>query len=381
MKKHILSVVLALATIFSAGVTTIAVNGDDILETKETAVYQPIITATPTNGETVSLLDTESGIYQVTSNYKKSATKKYYEKGVDLYFPAALTISWESTETAEYYTLKLGMKKDLSDAKSFATFDTSITLKDLFVAKKYYYQVIARCENKTVVSRIFEFKTAALPRTITVPSVSNTRDLGGYFTTDGKYQVKQGMIYRGAAIDNITEEGKAVMLKTYGIKTDLDIRGTTDHTQSPLGSNINYVKCLGPDYCTGGSGINSANEEYRNGLLKEIKTFAVKENYPIYIHCAIGRDRTGTLCFLLNALLGVGENDLFMDHEISFFSEAGSAGNFSQTVGSFGQLYKYILDYSDGSLQENTEKFMLDLGVTQAEIDGIREIMLEEVQA
>ena len=43
-------------------------------------------------------------------------------------------------------------------------------------------------------------------------------------------------------------------------------------------------------------------------------------------------------------------------------------------------LYNYIKNYGTGTLQENTEKFMLDIGISQADIDSIRNILLEEVQ-
>ena len=41
-----------------------------------------------------------------------------------------------------------------------------------------------------------------------------------------------------------------------------------------------------------------------------IAAIADENRYPVYIHCTGGADRTGTLAFLINALLGVGEDDL-----------------------------------------------------------------------
>lgn len=37
----------------------------------------------------------------------------------------------------------------------------------------------------------------------------------------------------------------------------------------------------------------------------------------VYIHCMVGADRTGTLAFLLEALLGVSESDLSKDFELT----------------------------------------------------------------
>ena len=133
-----------------------------------------------------------------------------------------------------------------------------------------------------------------------------------------------------------------------------------------------------------GTGVITINgkKEYRDALLREIQTCAVKENYPIYLHCSLGRDRTGTLVLLINGLLGVGEKDLFMDYELSLLSEAGTRDEQTphhMVGGPFRTMYEYLKNYSTGSFQQNVEKFMLDLGVTPAEIAAIREIMLEEV--
>ena len=161
-------------------------------------------------------------------------------------------------------------------------------------------------------------------------------------------------------------------------------------TVSPLGAGVNFVNVSGP-YYVGSTGVDSTNDSskgpwkgtYRDALLLEIKTFAKRENYPIYIHCSLGRDRTGTLAFLINALCSVGVDDLYRDYETSFFSEMGCLDGQS-AVGMMTQikvLHDYLAQYGTGTLAQNTEKFMLDIGVTQAEIDSIRSILLEEVQA
>jgi hypothetical protein len=211
-----------------------------------------------------------------------------------------------------------------------------------------------------------------------VKNVSNTRDIGGYYTTDGKYRVRQGMVYRGANADGIYPVDRELMISKYGIKTDLDLRG--DAHYSPLGPSVQLVCVSAPYYAGTSTGIDATS--YQGALRTAIKTFANKDNYPIYVHCAIGRDRTGTIAFLINALLGVGIEDLRLDYELSLLSETGDSGvKATDLIGSINTLYTYLRDYkAGGTLQENTEQFMLDLGITQAEIDSIRTIMLEEVQ-
>jgi protein-tyrosine phosphatase len=345
-------------------------------------------------------IDLLSGqILKYATNYKDQG-KGYAGKvikddlKIDRFAPTPAKLTWEAEDGALYYTVKVSKNPDLSGAQKFLTFTNEQSIEDLFMGTKYYYQVIAQFENKTVKSQIFSFETSYLPRTIDVEGISNTRDAGGYYTVDGTQRIRQGMVYRGGKIEDGTEAGKAKLLNYYGIKTDLDLRA--EATASPLGSTVNFVNVSGPYYAgtgTEGTGINSLADSskgpwkgtYRDALLAEIRTFTNPENYPIYVHCSLGRDRTGTIVFLINALCGVGEMDLFMDYEASFFSRLGRAddqtpGHMSKTV--FQGLYNYIrIKAPKKSLAEATELFMLEIGITQEEIDSIRNILLEEVQA
>ena len=339
------------------------------------------ITATPSNSEIVSLL--EDDIYTVSSSYTKGITDQYYTKA-DCFAPKDVVISWDCTEDgATSYILKIGAKEDLSDAQRYETSERSFTLNNLYAGMHYYYQIEATWLNKTIQSEVFDFVTEELPRTIFVDGVSNTRDIGGYVTEDGKHRVRQGMIYRGAAVDNITAGGKETLLETCGINTDLDLRGVLE--RSPLGSTVNFINVSAPHYAQKASEHGIYRDSYQEALTTAIRTFAKEENYPIYMHCQIGRDRTGTLAFLINALLGVGEKDLYLDYELSFMSQAGCNDFVDGITPStflsdhFWSLYSYIDNYVDeGTLSDKVEAFMLDIGITEKELVSIRTIMLED---
>ena len=320
-------------------------------------------------------------IYDFVTQYKtisspKASVENYNASHGDNYAPCDVTISWESKGEPLYYTVKVATKADLSNAVSVVSFDKSISLGNLYSGQDYYYQVIAKYEDRIVKSMIFDFHTADLPRTVQIEGVSNTRDMGGYYTADGKYQVKEGMIYRGGKLEDITEAGKTQMLDVLGIQTDLDVRGDAS-SGSPLGANVNYVNLKGPYYKA-----LIMDSTYQKALANEIKVFADENNYPVYFHCSLGRDRTGTLAFLLNAMLGVGELDLFMDYELSWFATTAYLDtNIARNMikGDFQAMYDYIDNYGAGTVAENAEQFMLDIGVTQTEINSIKSIMLRDV--
>lgn len=389
MKKkiQIISCLLAGAIPLVGGAMSKNVENKSILaeSTTEQDPYAPTIRA-ETDQVEVALLD--GNILAVASNYEKYVTEKYFGS-IDQFAPKPVTLNWATDEDALYYNVAISKSKDMSNADTYMTFTNSLTVEDLFSGTDYFYQITAKYPEKLVKSCIFTFRTKAVARTISIEGMTNTRDMGGYYVENGAKRIKQGMVYRGAKIEDATEAGKQKMLYEYGIKTDLDLRGEV--AESPLGESANFVNVSGP-YYIGGDGIDSLKDSnkahwsgtYREALIKEIKTFANPENYPIYVHCSLGRDRTGTICFLINALCGVGEMDLYMDYELSFMSVMGNIDGQNprnMVGGAFTNLYNYIKNYGTGTIAENTEKFMLDIGITQAEIDAIREIMIEEVNA
>lgn len=389
MKKkiQIISCLLAGAIPLVGGAMSKNVENKSILaeSTTEQDPYAPTIRA-ETDQVEVALLD--GNILAVASNYEKYVTEKYFGS-IDQFAPKPVTLNWTAEEGALYYNVAISKSKDMSNADTYMTFTNLLTVEDLFSGTDYFYQITAKYPEKLVKSCIFTFRTKAVARTISIEGMTNTRDMGGYYVENGAKRIKQGMVYRGAKIEDATEAGKQKMLYEYGIKTDLDLRGEV--AESPLGESVNFVNVSGP-YYIGGDGIDSLKDSnkahwsgtYREALIKEIKTFANPENYPIYVHCSLGRDRTGTICFLINALCGVGEMDLYMDYELSFMSVMGNIDGQNprnMVGGGFTNLYNYIKNYGTGTMAENTEKFMLDIGITQAEIDAIREIMIEEVNA
>ena len=224
---------------------------------------------------------------------------------------------------------------------------------------------------------MFCFKTAETPRWLTVEGAYNTRDLGGYLTVDGTHRIKQGMIYRGSKLDEITEKGTSKLLDVYKVKTDFDLRDSSDTGFTGLASPIegmpNYISIGGMGYV---SSLSTHVEEFKQELL----VFMDEANYPIYAHCSAGRDRCGTLMFHVGALLGMTDEQLVADYEMTYMSAKSYAkGN---TKG-HDWMYAFLgtLDAMEGSTYaEKLEKFWLAHGITQEQLDTLRSIMLEEVK-
>ena len=270
MKKKLLAFGLVAALCLSMLSATSPVRSDSVPRA-QTNAYVPTIESAQ-NGASVALLS--GNILDYARDYERYGSMPYYN-GTDQYAPTPVTLSWTSEAGAEYYTVKLSEYADLEAAEYFVTFEKSLVIEDLFMGKTYYYQVIAHYADKTVKSRIFSFETAYLPRTMDVEGVSNTRDFGGYYTADGRYRIRQGLVYRGGELNLITASGIEQMLYDYRIQTDLDLRGSYS---SPLGQTVNYIGVSAP-YYVGSNGILA--QSYREALITEIKTFADPDNYPI----------------------------------------------------------------------------------------------------
>lgn len=333
---------------------------------------------TPSEGETVVLVNDDMADF--LGSYERGISEGFVTHS-DNFAPVGIELSWTAEGTPMEYTVLVATDKAFSDAKTYVVSESSLTLQDLFVNYTYYWKVTAKYEAEEKTSKIFTFMTANTPRTIHMEGVSNTRDIGGKITASGK-KVKQGMAFRGAYLDEIKPAGKVKFLETYGIKTDLDLRKAAEGTAgkgSPLGEGVTYFNYSCPYYWGGETGIDNA-KNYEN-LANAIRVFANEKNYPIFFHCSVGRDRTSMVAMLIEGLLGVSEDDIFIDYETSAFSYRGTLDGTSMThmVNIFQTTYTQLFIKSEkGDFQAACEAYLLSIGVTQAEIDSIKSILLED---
>lgn len=326
---------------------------------------------TPCQGETISTVAKELETFlQGHALGKGLAVAETVTK--DIYQP--VTFSWECSKANNGYTLRYATTRDFSDVTEVQTDEPEVQVDSLFTGCVYYWQVVTHMDSGDNYSTVFSFNTAQTPRIIDISGVYNTRDFGGYMTTDGKHRVKQGMVYRGGQLDGMKQEGKTKALDVYGIKTDLDLRREKEVLMngSPLGNSVNYYNISVIDY----NGAYTHPDEMRDA----IGVFADAANYPIYVHCAVGRDRTGTLLFILGNLLGVQEESLYADYEITYLTPKTYKKGDMTGHNSFVDFLKKFQAYEGQTLQEKAESYCKSIGVTQEQIDAIRSVILEQVQ-
>ena len=219
----------------------------------------------------------------------------------------------------------------------------------------------------------------ALPRWIRLPGVSNVRDVGGWKTADGKYRVRQGLLYRGGEFDRrtcLTPEGRRIFLKILRIRTDLDLR-------TPAGLERGV-----PEYLFEKEGVRQMLLPYpavklgqpagRHVVAELFHELAKNETFPAYIHCAGGADRTGSAVFVLLGVLGLEDEAMLTEFELTSFSIYGKRSRKGRV---FGYTLKELGKYGrrEDPLRRKAELFLLDCGVSQADIAAIRNIFLEKI--
>ncbi|MCQ2396665.1 MAG: tyrosine-protein phosphatase [Lentisphaeria bacterium] len=170
----------------------------------------------------------------------------------------------------------------------------------------------------------------------------------------------------------VTEEGRRYMLDVMRIKSEIDLRSDIEclgMTGSPLGDDVVWFHIPSSSYAgmSGGSG--------RKAFTEVFKVFLDEKNYPIDFHCIAGQDRTGAVAFIINALLGVCEEELYLDWEVTGFWNSSTEFRHDRL---FDHLVKVFDNYEGATINERVENYVLSLGFTREDIQHLRDIMLEK---
>ena len=303
-----------------------------------------------------------------------------------------LHLEWTG-ETNVVYLLEIA--REGTEGQLFAVSNrTDAWITNLEIGSRFYWSV--RPAGSLEMTSASFVTDGVAPRLLRAEGVRNFRDLGGWRTADGQ-RVRQNMIFRSAGLRDkskssgnfirrrhepgarrVTDAGIETLRKDFGIRTDIELRTLQDMagvSASALGPDVRWVNVPMGAYANNPLGMAGMDTEAwgREPFAKLFRVFAKRESYPVLMHCSGGRDRTGTLAFLLNGLLGVAEDDLCRDWEASVFSDAGM--KFVSTR--IGGLIAYLKTLPGDTLRDKVESYAKGCGITAEEIASFRAIMLE----
>ena len=249
---------------------------------------------------------------------------------------------------------------------------TELEINNLETDRTYHYSVTVTNANLEE-TYSGTFRTADTNRFITFTGVRNTRDIGGYETIYGK-RVREGVLIRGGEIDGLVEPTYFLEnpeeVEAFGFRTDLDLRFAdlfSGNYISRLGKGVRHSFYTSPSY----GGI-FAKGNY--STIKRIFTdLADANNYPMYLHCTYGADRTGTIVFLLQGVLGVSAEDMDFEYGLTGFFVNGY-----EYADNLDSVHTGLAGYPGETINEQIEYYLTEIvGVPQEDLDSIRKIFLE----
>jgi hypothetical protein len=292
----------------------------------------------------------------------------------DRSMPRPVSFAWECTPTASestVYDLLISTGSAFADPLVLGNLpEPCRDVMNLQIGTRYFWKVAARSGDFVLAaSPVWEFTThSSPPRCLHVPGITNVRDIGSW-CLPGNRRIRQSLIYRSSELNghvDITDEGRQVLIGELGIRTDVDLRGSSEAPRAVLDPSI--VKWINIPISPYGRMVEV---DWREGYRQIFGILADPSAYPILFHCWGGCDRGGTVAFLLNALLGLELKSLIRDYELSSLTIWGERSHQSDQ---FQSLLNALLPFGDGKddIGTQVESYLRSIGVTAKEIASIR---------
>ena len=205
---------------------------------------------------------------------------------------------------------------------------------------------------------------AATNGTVRWPTLTGTmRDLGGWRGLENS-RIRYGRLFRSACFGKQTPAAEAAV-KALGIRTDLDLR---EPGGNRLGCGTDYENRSAPAYRA------VFADKGRKWFRSVFDLLLDESRYPIAFHCAKGADRTGSLAALIELLVGVDEDDVAKDWQLTAFFNPNPL--FEDTR--YDSFISALDAFPGATWREKAEAFARSCGITDAEIVRLRGILLEK---
>ena len=372
---------------------------------------------TPANGEDVSILDEKVQEY-IDAFQEANADEDPYTIPAEIvspgvyvneYYrddystiaakPVKLEFAPKEGVVDEDFTVYFADNEDFEDAIALSAPNHEVELHNLYCDTDYFWKVEAP---SGAFSDVGYFHTLSPIRFIGATISKNVRDIGGKMTSSGR-RVKQGLIYRGAELHKeeyapdpnnkhqslLDDEGIEILHDQLNIRYELDLRnaGSESNNQnaSQLGEDVDFTRI------PSGSYANIINvDRNKNDYANMFRYFnnSVEGDGAVYFHCWGGADRTGTIAFLLEGLLGCSYMDMCIDYELTSFEwslrrrdvKVTDNHGYSYDFPNLISTIKKSTYWEEGKpIADFVKDWMIGaLGMSEDEIETLKENLLEE---
>ncbi|MBO4832317.1 MAG: tyrosine-protein phosphatase [Oscillospiraceae bacterium] len=207
-------------------------------------------------------------------------------------------------------------------------------------------------------------------------------------------KIKENFMYRGASpVDNSRNRAAYVddLLEQNGIRFIIDLADSEEdmngYTASD-GFSSEYAESLYENGCMVlldmGSGYTG--QVYKEKVVQGLRA-ALEHEGPIYIHCMEGKDRTGFVCLLLEALAGASFDEMKKDYMTTYgnyfgVTEDGTPEKYDAIVDLYFVPFMEFLHGTDdlsklekANYKNDARDYLKEGGMTNKEINQLRKMI------
>ena len=196
--------------------------------------------------------------------------------------------------------------------------------------------------------------------------------------------LKPGLLYRGASpVDNSRSRSAIVdsLLAKNNIQYNIDLadKGVTgnkytvhEYFQGLMDNNKVIFLGMAAAYKA---------EDFSNKM-RTMFLSILENDGPYYIHCLEGKDRTGYVCMVIEALCGATYEELIDDYFVTYKNYYGieKGSNKYEVIKSLhiDEMIKYVFSFNQtanlltANYRSQANNYLLEIGLTQSEIDSIQ---------
>jgi hypothetical protein len=197
--------------------------------------------------------------------------------------------------------------------------------------------------------------------------VLNARDMGGV-AIEGGGQVVCGRLYRGSKLSTLTEAGCAAVGEL-GLATVVDLRTASEVAAAPnaacVSEHSRLILAPMPTPYSLSAADYLADLHATESVAAAFEALADAANYPLYLHCVYGRDRTGVLAGVILLALGASRDAVMNDYLRSI--DGG--------VGATPASFTAVLDEIES--QGGIDAYLAMVGVSETRMTRIRSLLVQ----